>query len=56
MLIAACVLGPLAAQITGGSFVGVVTDPSGSVLANAEVEAVNVGTSVASKTLTTPEG
>src|SRR5713101_5662851 len=43
-------------QITGGSFVGIVTDPSGLVLVDAHVEAMNVGTNVISKTVTNAEG
>jgi hypothetical protein len=59
LVCAECLLrapGQLAAQITGGSFVGIVTDPSGSVLANADVTAANVATNVVEKTVTNGEG
>ena len=49
-------VGSVLGQITGGSFVGIVTDPSGLVLVNAQVEAMNVGTNVVSKTVTNAEG
>src|SRR5512132_1474844 len=48
--------GPASGQVTGGSFVGIVTDPTGLVLTNAQVEALNVETNAASKTLTNTEG
>src|SRR5207249_8617802 len=48
--------GSVPGQITGGSFVGIVTDPSGLVLVDAQVEAMNVGTNVVSKTVTNAEG
>ena len=48
--------GQLPAQITGGSVVGIVTYPSGSVLPNAQVEATNLGTNVVSRTVTNAEG
>ena len=35
---------------------GIVTDPSGLVLVDAQVEAMNVGTNVVSKTVTNAEG
>jgi outer membrane receptor protein involved in Fe transport len=47
---------PSFGQITGGSFVGIVTDPSGSILVGAQVEATNVGTNVVGKTVTNAEG
>src|SRR5260370_36306155 len=48
--------GSLFGQITGGSFSGFVTDPSGLALANAQVEATNAGTNVVNKTVTNTEG
>jgi hypothetical protein len=43
-------------QITGGSIVGVVTDPSGAVLVGAKVQARNIGTNVATSTVTNETG
>jgi hypothetical protein len=43
-------------QITGGSFTGLVVDPSGAVVADAIVEARNVATNVTSQTVTTEAG
>jgi hypothetical protein len=54
LMFAAC--GLVLGQITGGSIVGIVTDPSGLVLADAQVEARNVGTNVISRTVTNGEG
>ncbi|MFN0171377.1 MAG: TonB-dependent receptor domain-containing protein [Bryobacteraceae bacterium] len=48
--------GTIHAQITGGSFTGLVTDPSNAIIADAEVEARNVATNVASRTVTTASG
>src|ERR1043166_3759678 len=48
--------GPVFGQITGGSFVGIVTDPSGLVLVDAQMEAANVGANAVSKTVTNQEG
>lgn len=47
---------PLMAQITGGSIVGVVTDPSGAVLVSAKVQAKNVGTNVVTEINTNESG
>ena len=49
-------IGILPAQITGGSFTGLVTDPSGAVVAAAEVVARNVATNVSSLSETTDAG
>jgi len=46
----------LTAQLGGGSIVGVVLDPSGSVIVGAKVEANNVGTNVKNQTITNTEG
>src|SRR3954453_6850618 len=54
LMFAAC--GVALGQITGGSIVGIVTDPSGLVLADAQVEARNVETNVIGKTVTNGEG
>lgn len=44
------------AQITGGSFTGVVTDASGEAVADARVDARNLGTNVVTTTSTTEQG
>src|SRR5437868_2057517 len=46
----------LPGQITGGSILGIVTDPSGLVVVSAQVAATNVDTNVTSKTRTSTEG
>jgi hypothetical protein len=46
----------LAAQSTSGSIKGTITDASGAAMANVEVDARNVGTSIVTKTPTTAEG
>jgi len=46
----------LFAQITGGSFVGNVTDPSGASIVNAAVQVRNVETNVTNKTVTNQAG
>ncbi|MCI0663796.1 MAG: carboxypeptidase-like regulatory domain-containing protein, partial [Acidobacteria bacterium] len=44
------------AQGERGSFNGIVTDPTGAVVPNAEVTAVNKETNVETKTMTTDSG
>ena len=44
------------AQIDQGSFLGRVTDPSGGIVANATVHALNVGTNVVADTTTNETG
>lgn len=44
------------AQITGGSFTGIVTDGTGAVVANAKVEVRNVATNALNSTETTAQG
>ncbi len=44
------------AQITGGSFTGIVTDGTGAVVANAKVEVRNVATNAINNTETTAQG
>lgn len=46
----------LSAQTITGSVLGTVTDPSGAVIAGAQVEAKNVGTSVVTSTTTNAQG
>ncbi|MFN7925983.1 MAG: carboxypeptidase regulatory-like domain-containing protein [Bryobacteraceae bacterium] len=53
LLLAASRLG---SQITGGSFTGIVTDPTGAVIADAKVEARNVATNTVTATTTTVQG
>jgi hypothetical protein len=48
--------GQSSGQIVGGSIVGIVTDPTGAVVAGAEVEATHVATNVISSTTTNQEG
>lgn len=47
---------PLGAQVSGGSFVGRVTDPSGAVLVNANVLIKNTATGVATSVSTNSAG
>jgi Carboxypeptidase regulatory-like domain len=44
------------AQIQNGQFIGVVTDPSGASVANAQVTVVNVATNLSVKTTTNQDG
>jgi Carboxypeptidase regulatory-like domain/TonB dependent receptor len=44
------------AQIQNGQFTGVVTDPSGASVANAQVTVINVATNLSVKTTTNQEG
>lgn len=46
----------LNAQLTGGIIRGIVTDPSGAPLSNAQVTATNVGTAVSTSTYTNDTG
>ena len=47
---------PLSAQTTAGSIVGTVTDPSGAVIAGANITITNVGTNIAVKATTDTAG
>jgi len=47
---------PAAAQETVGRVIGVVTDPSGSVIPNAKVTVTNVDTGISNETTTGPDG
>src|SRR5579862_6125161 len=47
---------PLSAQTTAGSIVGTVTDPSGAVIAGANITITNMGTNIAVKTTTDTAG
>ena len=55
-LLAALLASPAAAQTLYGSLTGVLTDPSGSAIPNAKVEALNVGTGVVKSTQTDERG
>lgn len=56
LLLIVCFTGRSTAQIGGGSFVGVVTDPSGAVISGALVKATNVGTNQVSESTTNQLG
>ena len=47
---------PLKAQVSGATVTGTVTDPSGGVIASAQIAAKNVATSVVSSTTTNSDG
>jgi hypothetical protein len=47
---------PISAQEAGGRVIGVVTDPSGSVIPNAKVTVTNVETGISSETVTNGDG
>ena len=47
---------PCAAQVTSGTILGRVTDPSGAAVANAKVDVVNVGTNIHTEITTNPSG
>ena len=49
-------LAPLGAQTTAGSIVGTVSDPSGAVIAGANVTITNIDTNIAVKTTTDASG
>ncbi len=49
-------LAPISAQTTAGAIVGTVTDPSGAVIAGADVTVTNVDTNIAVKTTTDSAG
>ncbi|HKU26554.1 MAG TPA: carboxypeptidase-like regulatory domain-containing protein, partial [Candidatus Sulfotelmatobacter sp.] len=51
-----CCLGLAFGQAISGNLVGTVTDPTGAVVANAEVTATNVGTSASAVTHTNATG
>jgi len=44
------------AQVTSGSILGTVTDPSGGAVANAKIVITNTGTHIRTETLTSAEG
>src|SRR5215467_14578921 len=48
--------GRITAQTTAGSIVGTVTDPSGAVIAGANITVTNVDTNIAVKTTTDASG
>ncbi|MBI4877579.1 MAG: TonB-dependent receptor [Acidobacteria bacterium] len=54
--LAVCLLAPLRAQETRGDILGRVTDPSGAVIAQATVRAVNTATNVQSSAATNETG
>ena len=57
LLIVLCLLGlPLLAQESSGRIIGVVTDPTGSVIPHAKVTVTNVDTNVTSETTTGADG
>jgi hypothetical protein len=47
---------PLNAQLTGGTLLGTVTDPSGATVPNAQISAANVATGVVTKATTNADG
>jgi len=55
-LCAVLAVAPLCAQTTAGSIVGTVTDPSGAVIAGANITITNVGTNIAVKATTDSAG
>lgn len=52
----AMLVGPLSAQIGGGSIVGTMTDPSGAAIAGVHVKAVNTGSNTSEETVTNQSG
>ncbi len=56
LLLGLIISAPLKAQVSGATVTGTVTDPSGGVIANAQIAAKNAATSLVSTTTTNSDG